>query len=153
MSVLFPYVPKGHLAAMLAGGIAAASCERSPRDLTAYNRHRDKLAAMLDPRCYPLSWMDEAVAAGPLFSMGSANAVILFEVKSYPGGAKELHGMAAAGDLNGILALIARAEHWAAANGCTFCRIASRSAWARVLRPLGYEFHQVDLRKELAWAC
>lgn len=117
--------------------------------MSAYYRHRDELAALLDPRCYTIEWLDGEVWSGRLKAWANDTSIIIADVKMYPTGAREIHGMAAAGDLPGILELIATAEEWAKAQGIEFASIASREGWAKVLHGRGYRVHQVEVRKEL----
>jgi hypothetical protein len=104
---------------------------------------------MLDPRCYSIDWLDLQILNSEALIFGSEDAVIVVNVKQYPAGASELHGLVAAGSLEAILPLIVQAEDWARSHGVTFACIASRPGWGRVLKDLGYVLHQVELRKDL----
>ena len=115
--------------------------------LTAYLHHRDAFAELLDPRRYTIDWLDRQVAKGAFKVWGNDGAAIVTEIKHYPTGAMDIHGMCAAGALWAIRELVADAEAWAKANGCIGAEIASRPAWARVLE--GYAVHQVTIRKDL----
>ncbi len=66
-------------------------------------RHRAEIASILDERFYPLWWVEAEIAAGRIAIMANDTAIIGFEAKRYPGGATEVHGMFAAGELEGIL--------------------------------------------------
>jgi len=114
-----------------------------------YLRFRPEIAELLDPRCYAIEWLDEQVVSGAAIVFTSDTAVILVEIKAYPAGAREVHGLVAAGDLAAILPLIDEAEAWGLGNGCIFAGIASRAGWGRVLRDRGYQPYQIELRKEL----
>ena len=119
-------------------------------DLRArYLHHRADIEALLDPRCYTIDWLDGEVASGRIMTWADRSALILAQVRTFPAGAREIHGMVAVGALQGILGLIERAEAWAVGQGIEFASIASRSGWARVLKSCGYYPHQVELRKEL----
>lgn len=117
--------------------------------LAAYLRHRDEIAALLDPRLYSIEWLDREVATNSVGVMGDERGVIVFEIKHYPTGAMDVHGLVAAGELEAILGLIEQCENWARDHGCIGALIASRPGWARVLKSRGYEPHQVSVRKEL----
>lgn len=82
-------------------------------------------------------------------AFGNDRAVIVIEVKIYPVGATEVHGLVAAGDLDAILSLIDEAEEWGRAHGVTFAGISSRPGWARTLEGRGYRVWQTHIRKEL----
>ena len=123
--------------------------EFPPQGWAEYQRHRDEIAAMLDPRCYSIEWIDVSLLNRGAVAMGNDRAVIVVTVKHYPAGATELHGLVAAGELSGILELIDQAEEAGRANGLTFACIASRPGWTRVLKGKGWEMHQISLRKDL----
>jgi hypothetical protein len=120
-----------------------------PQAWAAYQRHRDEIEELLDPRCYSIEWLDAELEAGRALAFGNDTAVIVVAIKVYPAGAVELHGLVAAGELSGILELIERAEEWGCAHGLTFACISSRPGWSRVLKDRGYMVHQVELRKDL----
>ena len=114
-----------------------------------YLEHRAEILGMVDPRFYPATWIDKQVWTGAIRCLSNATSIIGFEIKTYPGGAKEIHGMFAAGDLEGILPLIDRAEKLGRELGCDIATIASREGWSKVLKSRGYAPHQVTLMKEL----
>lgn len=113
----------------------------------AYEPFRPDFHA-LDPDRYPADYMDAQVYAGFWRCWGTPEAAILVELKRYPSGVLEVHGVAAAGDLQTIVGLIPCAEHWGRELGAVRAVIESRSGWERILN--GYEVHQVSIRKDLA---
>jgi len=118
--------------------------------LVGWARWRETFAAILDPRFYSIAWLEDEIAAGRVQLLASDCAAVLIGVRAYPGGAREIHGLAAAGALDEIRSrLIPAAEAWGRANGCIVATIESRPGWARALRPDGYALHQCCLRKEL----
>ena len=114
-----------------------------------YLSHRDEIAALLDPRCYTMDWLDGQVWCGRIMTWADDTAILLTEVRMFPAGAREIHAMLAAGDVGGIVGLSAKAEAWAVSEGIEFATVASRPGWAKVLKSRGYEPHQCNLRKEL----
>ena len=120
-----------------------------PPGWAEYRQHRPAIAALLDPRCYTIDWLDVQILNGDARAFGNDTSAIVVAVKQYPAGATELHGLVAAGDLPGILDLIYEAEAWGRSHGLTFACIASRPGWARVLKDRGYAMHQTTLLKEL----
>lgn len=56
---------------------------------------------------------------------------------------------AAGGDLNELKAMQAGVEAFARLNGCTEARIEGRKGWEKTLKPDGYEFVSVIIRKPL----
>lgn len=115
--------------------------------MDAYRRFRDAFAA-LAPDLYPARYIDEQVSRGFWRCWGNDRAAILAEIKVYPSGLKEVHGVAAAGCLGAIVELIPLAEQWGREAGCVRAVIESRPGWERAL-PEGWEVHQVAMRKEL----
>lgn len=104
----------------------------------------------MDERYHTLPWLDEQVLTGKVRFWRSDNAAIITEMRAYPTGAMDIHGLIAAGDLNEIVnQLIPAAEEWARGQGCIAAQIESREGWKKALRPLGYEAHQLIVRKEL----
>lgn len=116
--------------------------------LCAYLDFREDFAA-LDPDRYPVDYIDHQVASGAWRCWGNAHAAILAEIKTYPSGLREVHGVAAAGDLQAIIELIPLAEEWGREQGCVRAVIESRPGWERAL-PKEWELHQVAMRKDLA---
>lgn len=114
-----------------------------------YRRFRDEVANIIDPCLYSLEWVDAQVWSGAFKVFSSTNAIIAVELKTYPTGAIELHGMFAAGDMVEILSLIERAEDWGRSMGCIYATISSRPGWAKVMKTKGYEVDQVTIRKVL----
>lgn len=101
----------------------------------------------LDPDRWPAWYFDEQVLAGTWRCWGTDKAAILAELREYPTGAREVHGVAAVGDLPEIIALIPKAEEWGREEGCVRAVIESRPGWERVLPD--YELHQASVRKDL----
>ena len=116
-------------------------------DWTAYQGFRDAFSEVMDPRFYNIEWLDRKVWNCEFRFWSNGSAAIVAKIKIYPAGGKAVHGMIAAGDLQGIKALIPLAEEWGRDNGCVTAEIASREGWARVLD--GYEPSQILIVKEL----
>jgi hypothetical protein len=125
-----------------------SSC--SPEAWAQYLHFRPLLAQAVDERLYPLDWLDLEVAEGRALFWCTSDAAILAEIKTYPSGLYDLHGLLAAGNMRSIVGtLIPMAERWAAEVGCDGALIQSRAGWQRILGKSGYEPHQVSLRKSL----
>lgn len=78
------------------------------------------------------------------------DGAILAELKVYPTGATKVEGIVAAGDMGAIVSeLIPQAEAWGKENGALAARIESREGWAKVLKPYGYQIHQLAIEKDL----
>lgn len=119
-------------------------------DWAGYCRFKPLIALVLDPQFYTLDYLDGLVISGAAKVWIEGDAIILTEVRQYPGGAKVIHGLVAAGDLQTIIdSLIPMAEQWAQDQGCGWAEIESREGWARALKSASYEPYQLTLRKAL----
>jgi hypothetical protein len=116
---------------------------------TAYDLCRDQIADMLDERFYPLEWLDQQIATGAIRTLANDGGFIGYEIKEYPSGAREAHGMFAVGDLDAVLELIDQVEFYARSQGFIALTIASRAGWAKALKSRGFEPHQLTIMKEL----
>lgn len=116
----------------------------------AYLSFRRGFAELIDPRRYSLEWLDSLILSGAAQVWASDHACIVTELRRYPTGAQDIHGLGAVGDMGEIVgALIPQAENWARGQGCIGAVIESRKGWARALHAYGYEAHQQTVRKEL----
>ena len=117
--------------------------------MAAYLRFRPDLEAVMDPRLFTIEWLDGQVIAGSYRVFSSANAIIIAEIKTYPTGAREVHGVVAAGELGEIEnELIPQAEQWGKLLNCIAGQIDSRDGWERVMKRHGYERLKTVIRKE-----
>ncbi len=115
-----------------------------------YTEWRDAFAEVIDERYYTLDWLDMRLLNGEVMFWGTESAAIIAELREYPTGAIDVHGLIAAGDLREIIGdLIPKAEAWGRERGCIGAVIESRQEWARALAPHGYEPFQLTVRKEL----
>lgn len=118
--------------------------------MNAYLRFRDQFASVLDPQRYTLEWLDAQVQYGGYIVIGDEDACVLCELKSYPTGAMDIHGVLAAGDLETIVEkLIPEALDYGRNLGCIGGLIESREGWVKVLKESGWTIHQTTLRKVL----
>lgn len=114
-----------------------------------YALWRSRLLEAVDQELYPAEWLDRRVANGRARLWCNEAAAIVAEIKTYPSGAKEVHGLLAAGDVQAIKALIPNAEQWGRDKGCTRASISSHPAWARIMHSEGYEPEQLTIAKGL----
>lgn len=115
----------------------------------AYLRHRAEIIGILDERKFPHWWLENEISEGRIALLSNDTAIIGVERKVYPGGYEELHGMFAAGEMDGILELIDQAVAAAALQGLDGATIASKPAWARILKSRGFVPDQLTITKEL----
>lgn len=96
-----------------------------------------------------MEWLDGRILSGVAQFWRTDAAAIVAELRQFPGGAVDLHGLIAAGDKDDIVnKLIPQAEAWGKDNGCLAAVVESRPGWARALKGSGYEISQVAVRKE-----
>jgi hypothetical protein len=119
-------------------------------DMTAYHKWRPEFEAVMDPRMYTIGWLDAQLWSSHAWFWGNDKAGIVGELKSYPTGAFDIHGLVAAGNVSAIRDdLIPQAEAWARSIGALGAIIESRAGWLKVLKRSGYEPFQASCRKEL----
>jgi hypothetical protein len=119
-------------------------------DWNAYLQWRTAFAAAVDDRLYPLEWVDARILAGSAQFWRSDAAAAVTEIRYYPTGAYDVHGLVAAGDAGEVRdRIIPQVEAWGRSIGALGIVIESRPGWARILRPAGFRAHQLAVRKEL----
>jgi hypothetical protein len=120
-------------------------------DWAGYLEFRPLFAEVMDERYHTLAWLDQQVLGNKVQFWRSDKAAMITELRDYPTGARDIHALIAAGDLQEIIEDITpRAEQWAKEQGCIAAQVESREGWVRALRPSGYQTHQIIVRKELA---
>ncbi len=119
-------------------------------DWAGYCEFRDAFAEVIDERYYSIEWLDQLVATGAAKFWRTEDAAIIAELREYPSGATDVHGLIAAGKLSDIIgALIPAAEQWGREKGCIAASIESREGWQKALKFYGYSPYQISVRKEL----
>jgi len=119
-------------------------------DWTGYLEWRPVFATAMDRRLHTLEWLDARILAGNAQFWRSDHAAAVTEIRNYPTGAYDVHGLVAAGDIGDVRDLIIpRVEAWGRAIGALGIVVESRPGWARALRPVGFEPHQLAVRKML----
>lgn len=115
-----------------------------------YCKWRDGFASIIDERFYYIEWLDKQFISGAYKLFTCADAAALVEIKTYPTGAKEVHGVAACGELASIVNdIIPRVEQYGREQGCEIFGIESRIGWSRVMKDHGFEHYQTCIRKDL----
>lgn len=119
-------------------------------DWAGYCGFRAAFAEVMDERYYTLEWLDGQILDGRALFWRTDKAAIIAEIRDYPTGARDIHGLIAAGDLGDIVeTLIPMAEAHGRLVGCIAAQIESRPGWVKALAPYGYGLHQSIVRKEL----
>lgn len=117
--------------------------------MNSFNGFREQIHEAIDHRLYTMEWLESEVASGRIALLENDKAIIGVERRIYPTGVQELHGLFAAGALEGILELIDLACAAGREAGCTMATISSRPGWARVLKERGFALRQQEISKEL----
>lgn len=117
-------------------------------DWDGYQRYRPQFEQALDSRLYNIQYVDSLVYSGRARFFNNEDAAIIVEIKVYPTGAMDVHGLLAAGELSAVLKLIPIAEKWGKSLGCIGALIESRNGWQRALKGQGYEPFQMAIRKQ-----
>jgi hypothetical protein len=115
----------------------------------SYADWRLEFAKALDPRFHTVEWMDLQFNMNLFGFWCSDTAAIMAEIKTHPTGSREVHGLVAAGDLDGIVALIPMAEAWGKRKGAVIGSVSSHPAWQKLLQNSGYHVTRVTLEKDL----
>ncbi len=113
-----------------------------------YADWRDRLALANNPKFIPITHIDQRLADGTAYFLATAEAAMVVELLEYPGGAKVVSAMAAAGDMDEILGPLgeeAIALGWSV--GADHAMVPGRSGWRRK-RP-DFFHYQTILVKEL----
>jgi hypothetical protein len=114
-----------------------------------YADWRGRFLEGIDETLYPARWLDWLLETEQAKFWGNERAAIVAEMRGYPGGVLEVHGLVAAGDIAEIKALIPNAEAWGRSLGATRAAISSHPAWAKIMRADGYEPNQLSIVKVL----
>ncbi len=116
----------------------------------AYQVWRPAFEEALDARYYPITWLDYVVMEGRASLIATNDAAVIVEVRYFPTGAKDLHVICGAGDLDELRGEILRLMlKMASDNGCLAVAVESREGWARALRDKGFSIYKTILRREL----
>lgn len=118
-------------------------------DWAGYLSWRPAFAAAMDRRLHTLEWLDARILAGSALFWCCEGAAAVTEIRTYPTGAHEVHGLVAAGDVIEVRdRIVPQVEAWGRAIGALGLVIESRPGWARLLRSAGFEPHQLAVRKQ-----
>jgi len=115
-----------------------------------YLKWRPEFVALLDPDYYTPEWLDQEVWSGRAQILSCEDAAALVEVRTYPTGAKDIHGLLCCGNLSSIThTLIPLWLDHGRSIGAISATVDSRAGWTRALKPLGFDPYQSATRKTL----
>ncbi len=113
-----------------------------------YEDWRDELAKANNPAFIPITEVDRRLSEGTAFFLATAQASMVVELVQYPGGAKVVSVIAAAGDKDEILGPLGeRAMAFGKEAGASHAMVPGRDGWRRV-RP-DFQHYQTILVREL----
>lgn len=128
---------------------AGTAVSFSPLEVeNTYEHWRARLAEANNPKFIPITYLDERLQAGTAYFLATTEAAMVVELLHYPGGAKAVSVMAAAGDMDVILGELgeeAIALGWSV--GADHAMVPGRAGWKRK-RP-DFFHYQTILVKEL----
>lgn len=109
---------------------------------------RDRLAKANNPRFIPITHIDQRLQDGTAYFLATIEAAMVVELVQYPGGAKVVSVIAAAGDMDEILGRLGeRAMQLGRECGADHAMVPGRVGWKRT-RP-DFQHYQTILVKEL----
>ena len=108
-----------------------------------------EIAPILDERFWPEWWVKEQIESGAIGIVSNDRAIVGVERREYPGGAVELHGMFAAGDMSACLEIWDEVCAVASVQGWDVAAIESRTGWRKAFEKRGFALDRVRLVKEL----
>lgn len=113
-----------------------------------YQDWREELARANNPAFIPITFIDERLRNETAYFLATAEAAMVIELLQYPGGAKVVSVIAAAGDKDVIIGSLAeQAMKFGRELGCDHAMVPGRVGWRRALPDF---FHyQTILVKEL----
>ncbi|HEX4198751.1 MAG TPA: hypothetical protein VHZ26_15040 [Caulobacteraceae bacterium] len=114
-----------------------------------WERCRGWIAEGLAGSLLKIEDVEAALARGEAVLWPGERCALVSEFVSYPSGERASQVMSAGGDLGEILAMVPGMEAFARLNGCAISIVEGRRGWERVLKPAGYEFLSIKLRKTL----
>lgn len=96
-----------------------------------------------------ITGIEAAIAHGEAILWPGQKCALVSEFVTYPSGERASQVMSAGGDLEEIMSMVPGMEAFARLNGCAISIVEGRKGWEKVLKPSGYEFASLTLRKAL----
>lgn len=116
----------------------------------SYADWRDRLASANDDAFWPITAIDEMLNAGTAQYWCDGEAAAVTRLVTYPGGAKQVEVLAAAGNLASIWDKITPSlEKFGESQGARRIYGMGRAGWARASRSKGWILDMVVITKEL----
>jgi hypothetical protein len=115
--------------------------------LIQWARFRDDFADAMGDGFWTLEDLEQRIAAKRAFFFPGKAAAVVGQIEVYPGGERAMQFLWAVGDVAEIVSMEPGLVAIARMMGCSSVLIEGRAAWAKLLKPLGYEPWSVTLHK------
>lgn len=121
-----------------------------PVDASDYWSWRDRLAGANDPAFWPIQAIDSLLIAGEAQFWCDGKSALVTHIVEYPGGALELRGIAACGNMDTLWNVIAPdVEAFGKLIGATRLYAAGRFGWGRASRRHGWKSCMTVITKDM----
>lgn len=117
--------------------------------LSQWARFRDQFAEAMRDGFWTLEDLEDKIATKRAFFFPGKEAAMVAEIQAYPGGVRVFQVLWACGSVPELLQMAPGVEAMGRMLGCGEMLIEGQQAWARLLKPLGYDLFSVTLRKAL----
>lgn len=117
--------------------------------LIQWARFRDQFAEGMSGGYWTLEDLEQKIAAKRAFFFPGKAAALVGQIEVYPGGERVFQVLWAVGDVKESMVILPGVEALARMMGCTSMLIEGRSAWRKLLAPVGYVPWSVTLHKAL----
>jgi hypothetical protein len=117
--------------------------------LIQWARFRDQFAEAFGDGFWSLEDLEQKIASKRAFFFPGKNAAVVGMIEVYPGGNRVMQFHWAVGDVAEIVSMEPGLVAISRMMGCTGVLIEGRSAWAKLLKPLGYEPFSVTVHKAI----
>lgn len=113
-----------------------------------WERFKPQFAAAMDGGLHDIADLERKIGQGRAYLFPGVNAAIVGERAEYSG-ETVFQALWCVGDLAEIEALIPGVEAFARLIGCKSMLVEGRRGWEKLLKPRGYEFFSITVRKGL----
>jgi hypothetical protein len=117
--------------------------------LSQWARFRDRFAEGMGDDYWTIEDLEQRIAHRRAFFFPGSDAAMVAQIEVYPGGTKVFQVLWACGDVPELLQMLPGVEAMGRMLGCGEMLVEGRGAWARLLKPMGYEPWSVTVRKGL----
>lgn len=113
-----------------------------------WDKHKPALEALTGMMIYSVSEVEDMIRAGRAMFFPTEKSAVITEI-TIRGDQKCMECIAAVGDMEDVTSMAPGIEALARSMGCEIIILEGRKGWEKMLKPSGYEFMAVSLRKSL----